>query len=257
VRDAVDRVLIERASLDRGFKGSVWLSLGVHFLIVGSVFGAQFVIPKPPPIQIADGFAVVLPRGGRGVPDAPPPAPAPEEAPPQPAAEVAPEPEPPPKVIKPPTPEKKPERRGLPEPEPRPRRRPTRPTPPPASAGVLPGGTGTGTQTPGIEFAPAGPGIPGGVDLHGDWYLTAVQRKIWMIWTQQIKADFRRAVRVQFTIMADGSVRDVRVVESSGAARLDLAAQRAVLSATPFGPFPREYGGVDRFTIQANFTPSR
>jgi protein TonB len=230
--------------------------VAAHFLAVGSVFGAQFVIPRPPPIQVVDGFAVVLPRGGGGVPDTPPPAPAPEP-PREPVREAAAEPEPPPKVIKPPTPEKPAPRQGLPEPSATPPRQRVRPTPPPASAGGLPGGTGVATQTPGVDFAPAGPGIPGGVDQHGDWYLAGVQRKIWMIWTQQINADFQQPVRVQFTIMANGSVTDVQVIQSSGAALLNLAAQRAVSSAAPFGPFPREYGGVDRITIQANFKPNR
>jgi len=255
VRDPVDRVLAERALLDRGFGNSVGLAVFGHFLVAGGLLGAQFLMPKPPAIQVADGFVVPLPRGGGGVPNAPPPAPAPEP-PAEPVKEAAPEPAPPPKVIKPPTPEKQPERHGLPEPSATPPRR-TRPTPPPVSAGGLPGGTGTGTQTPGVEFAPAGLGVPTGVDQHGDWYLAGVQQKIWMIWTQQINADFQRPVRVQFTIHSDGSVSDVSVVERSGAALLDLAAQRAVQSAAPFGPFPREYGGVDKITIQANFKPTR
>jgi TonB family protein len=257
LRDPVDSVLTERAQLDRGFKSSVWLSLGVHFLIVGSVFGAQLVMPKQPPIQVVDGFAVVLPRGGGGVPDAPPPAPAPEPPSEPVREEAAPEPEPPPQVIKPPTPERQREREGPPEPAATPAPRRTRPTPPPATARGLPGGAGTGSQTPGVDFAPAGPGIPGGVDQHGDWYLAGVQRKIWMIWTQQINADFQQSVRVQFTILADGSVTDVSVVQSAGAPLLDLAAKRAVVSAAPFGRFPREYGGADRITIQANFKPTR
>ena len=116
------------------------------------------------------------------------------------------------------------------------------------------GGTGRGTTTPGLEFGPPGPGVPGGSDT-GDYYLAGVQRKIWMIWTQQIKTGFARPVAVSFTILANGAVEDVRVVQSSGAALLDMAAQRAVMSAAPFGPLPRDYG-TNRYTIQAIFKPT-
>jgi outer membrane biosynthesis protein TonB len=54
-------------------------------------------------------------------------------------------------------------------------------------------------------------------------------------------------------------VRDRRrapgLTQPSGAALLDMAAQRAVLNASPFGPLPREYGQNPR-TIQAIFRPT-
>jgi TonB family protein len=164
-------------------------------------------------------------------------------------------------VIKPP---KEPPRRGLPPPDARRARATPAPTPPPrtgppergtgASAGAVRDATGRGSATPGIEFGPAGPGLPGGAD-GGDYYLAGVQRKIWMIWTQQIKTGFARPVTVSFTILSNGSVEDVRVVESSGAALLDMAAQRSVVSAAPFNPLPKDYG-TNRYTIQAIFRPT-
>ena len=48
---------------------------------------------------------------------------------------------------------------------------------------------------------------------------------------------------------------DVKVVQSSGATLLDLAAQRAIYSAAPFGPLPKDYG-TNRKTIQASFKPT-
>jgi protein TonB len=251
VREAVDRIIQERSQLDRGFANSFYLSLAFHLLAVGGVFGMQLVLPREPIIQVADGFFVPLPQGGGGTPDAPPPAPAP--SPPDQGAA----PEPPPDVIKPPTPERPKERNGLPEPSTTPRKQPTpRPkvTPAPGTGVAL--GAGTGSQTPGLEFAPPGPGVPGGTDRHGDYYLAGVQQKIWMIWNQRIHDDVGRTVKVQFTIHKDGSLTDVRVVESSGGALLDLAAQRAVQSAAPFAPFPNNYG-QERITIQAAFKPTR
>jgi outer membrane biosynthesis protein TonB len=47
----------------------------------------------------------------------------------------------------------------------------------------------------------------------------------------------------------------VRVTQPSGAALLDMAAQRAIFNAAPFGPLPREYGQNPR-TIQALFRPT-
>jgi TonB family protein len=96
--------------------------------------------------------------------------------------------------------------------------------------------------------------VPGGSD-GGDYYLAGVQRKIWLLWTQQIKSGFTHPVTVSFTILANGSVEDVRVVQGSGASLLDFAAQRSVLSAAPFHPLPKEYG-TNRYTIQAIFRPT-
>ena len=47
----------------------------------------------------------------------------------------------------------------------------------------------------------------------------------------------------------------MRVVQTGGVALLDLAAQRAVYSAAPFGPLPKNYG-TNRYTIQAIFQPT-
>jgi protein TonB len=255
VKDPVDRVIVERQALEHGFSKSLWMSLWIHLGVVGAGLAAPFVLPRTPPIQVQDGFAVTLPRGGGGVPDAPAPKPKPAKAEPEPKKEPEPVKDPPPKPkFKPPPTKTKPKREGLPAPDARKSRRKPRATPEPAGGGVQ-GGTGAGSVTPGLEFAPAGPGVPGGTDEHGDWYLAGVQRKIWMLWRQQIQAGQARAVAVRFTILRDGSVTDLRVVQKSGATLLDLAAQRAVLAAAPFGPFPSHYG-MSRVTIQANFKPN-
>lgn len=48
-------------------------------------------------------------------------------------------------------------------------------------------------------------------------------------------------VIVNFTIMRDGSVKDVRVGQRSGNAVLDYSAQRAIYDASPFPPLPAGY----------------
>jgi protein TonB len=98
--------------------------------------------------------------------------------------------------------------------------------------------------------------VPYGTDASGDWYLAGVIQKIWMQWNQQIRAGYTQTAGVTFTILPDGSVTGVRVTQPSGSTLFDMAAQRAILNAAPFGPLPREYGQTPR-TIQAIFKPSQ
>jgi periplasmic protein TonB len=254
VNDAVNDQIERRQALDRGLSAGFLFSAAGHVSFAAAVFVVTALAPKPPLLQVAPGFVVPLPRGGGGTPQVEAPvaaAPAPEPVKPEPPA---PRPEPPPRVVKPP---KEVPKRGLPPldarksratPAPAP---PARPGPPERGTAAAAGRTNT---TPGIEFGPAGPGVPGGSDT-GDYYLAGVQRKIWTLWTQQIKTGFTRPVTVSFTILANGAVEDVRIVQSSGASLLDFAAQRAVLSAAPFHPLPKEYG-TNRYTIQAIFRPT-
>ena len=263
--DAVDRLIEEREAMDHGMEGGFVLSVTAHvFLIAGAIFGPM-LMPKEPPLKVADGFFVPLPPGGGGV-RAPEPAPA--AAPAEPAPEQpAPAPEPPPKLIKPPSNKAEPKTKGLPAPDAKkvtkkPKQDDTRavadappnPASKPASGGAA-GGTGKSSATPGLEFGPPGPGVPSGTDIMGDWYLAGVQRKIWSIWNQQLKDTSEYLVIIRFTILSDGKLDNVEVVKSSGIAVLDLAAQRAVYSAAPFGPLPKTYG-TDRITIQATFKPT-
>lgn len=262
--DALNHALEEREALDTGFPTSLVASLGAHGVLLLLAVGVPLLLPKEPALKVQDGFMVVLPRGGGGTRTAEAPAPPPAASQPQPEPEQpAAAPVPPPKILKPPKPE--PPRRGLPELTQKPSRKP-KATPPPARVpaataggvaggrGAVVGGTGTSSVTPGVEFGPPGPGVPDGSDVVGDWYLAGVQRKIWLVWTQQIQAGFQGSIRVSFTILADGSVEDVRVVEPSSVARFNLAAQRAVVSAAPFSPLPKAYG-TNRFPLQVIFKP--
>ncbi len=255
--DPVSTAIAERGALDRGFSRGVVLSVGAHLALVGVAVGASLLRPRQPVLQVMDGILVALPPGGGG-PSGPPPAPAPAQ--PQPAPEPQPpQPEPPPKVVKPPKQEPK---KGLAEPDAkRPKKKPEKSPPPrtgpPAPSAATRAATGAPSQFPGLDMVgPAGPGVPGGTDPMGDWYLAGVQRKIWTIWTQQIRGDFNQPVTVMFTILGDGSLDpDVRVIQSSGVSLLDNAAKRAVYSAAPFAPLPKDYG-TNRFTIQAVFKPT-
>jgi TonB family protein len=264
VNEPIDRLIAERQRLDRGLPATVLVSLGAHLGLAGLAFALPMLLPHQPPLLVADGFAVVLPRGGGGFPAAvEPPAPGPAPRP-EPAASAA--PPPPPQVQKPPTDAPKPRALPLPDARRTAKRAPEPPPVPGSQAGAsakaaappagVPGGRGRGSATPGLEFGPPGPGVPDGTDAGGDWYLAGVQQKIWMLWNQQIKAGFTQTVGVTFTIQPDGNVTGVRVTQPSGASLLDMAAQRAILNAAPFGALPREYGQNPR-TIQALFKPSQ
>jgi TonB family protein len=256
VNDAVDRVIIEREAMDQGFPGSLILSIGGHLFIVAGVVAVSLLVPPEPPLRVLDGFAVVMPRGGGGVPVTAPPAPAPAVQPPEPpASQPAPAP-PEPKILKPPKDEHR--HATLPDPETKYHKPKVDKTPPPRTGSARTSGgapSGASARTPGLEFAPAGPGVPMGTETGGDWYLATVQQKIWMVWTQQIKADFTQPIGVLFTILADGSVDDVHVDQPSSAALLNLAAQRAIVSAAPFGPLPKDYG-TNRYPIHVVFKPT-
>lgn len=253
MNDAVDRLIVEREAMDRGFPGTLAVSALGHAFLVGAALVAPFLFPGEPPIRVVVGPMIALPRGGGGTPTLEPPAPATvqPQAPPEPAPQ--PKVQPPPKIAKPPKDEPK---RGLPEPNAKKVGKPQKSPPPRAAlAGGTPGGTATSTRTQGLSIGPPGPGVPDGVDSGGDWYLAGVQQKIWLIWTQQIKSGFTQPIAVTFTILADGSLEDVSVSQPSGATLLELAAKRAVYSAAPFGPLPKHYG-TNRLTIQAIFKPA-
>lgn len=263
MRDAVDSVIEAREALDHGFSGSLLMSGLVHGLLVGGAFLAAFLAPKEPLIKIAQGFTVQM-AGGRGNPNPAPQAPAP--APPKPErAEPEAKPEPPPQIAKPPQEAK---REGLPEPDAKkPTAKPTaKPEPPrPAPRSSAPpatgtpartaggGGTGTANSPIGLEVLPDGAGVGRGID-NGDYYMAAVQRKIWSIWLQQVKQTFQQPVVVTFVLQPDGSVPTVQVTQSSGVSMLDLAARRAVQTAAPFSPFPKDYANRP-LTITAEFRP--
>ncbi len=255
MNEAVDRLIAERQRLDAGLPGTLLVSIVGHMLLIAGVVALPMLLPREPPLRVSDfGFAVVMPRGGGGSPAVttpPAPAPAPKPAPQESAA-----PPPPPKVLKPPTEAPRPNALPALDAKRIARRAPEPVTAAQPSAARASKGSASASATPGLEVGlPPGPGVPGGVDTGGDWYIAGVTQKIWLLWNQQIKAGFAQPIVVTFTIMADGSVTDVRVTQPSGAPLLDMAAQRAVLNAAPFGPLPRDYG-QNRRTIQALFRPT-
>ncbi|MBI3666024.1 MAG: TonB family protein [Acidobacteria bacterium] len=114
--------------------------------------------------------------------------------------------------------------------------------------------TGMGVNTPsysgiqperfGVGIG-AGPGNPFG-SRYG-WYAEALQRRIGEQWQKelaQVDPRVRTGPRtvVFFEILRDGSLRNVRLTQSSGNPSLDYAALRAVTNASPLPQLPSDLG---------------
>jgi protein TonB len=80
------------------------------------------------------------------------------------------------------------------------------------------------------------------------WYVEAVRRAISQNWMQSTIDPAVRAARqakttVTFTINRDGSVKNIRLSQSSGNRSMDDSAQRALLSIDHFPALPADYSG--------------
>ena len=80
------------------------------------------------------------------------------------------------------------------------------------------------------------------------WYIESVKRRIQSNWLQNTIDPAVRASRtahavVEFTINKDGSVRDVRVSQTSGNLSMDNSGLRAVMSSNPMPALPTDYSG--------------
>jgi protein TonB len=73
-------------------------------------------------------------------------------------------------------------------------------------------------------------------------YMQQVQTLIGQKWrTGDVNASVAPTAIVMFDLMRDGSVKNVRILQSSGNSSLDFSAQRAILDASPFPPIPPGY----------------
>jgi TonB family protein len=80
-------------------------------------------------------------------------------------------------------------------------------------------------------------------DFPYQWYLAAVQRKVYEQWAQPFSTSRGQRVVIVFEIARNGEVTRARVEKASGDAAYDLAALRAVASANPLPPLPAEFKG--------------
>lgn len=267
MNDPVLRVLVARQSLvDAGYSRSLLLSGAAHATTFFAILILALLTPKRPIINVIEGFAVPLPKGGGMPRAAEPPAETPTEtAPPAPveAPRAAPKAPAPVKLIKPETVVPK---KGLApvdlkrsvkdrklESRERATEKISQKDPSAGRVAATPGAASAATgldftaQTPGVLNGTTGPTGPLG------FYLAAAQNKIWATWTRQIRPELAGNVKVAFTIHRDGSVDEVEIIESSGSPTVDRLAERAVIS-TQLGPLPNGYE-KETLVVHANFKP--
>lgn len=111
--------------------------------------------------------------------------------------------------------------------------------------------------TPGSGGIGVGKGTPLGDRFGG--YASLLQQRIAQNWkTQDVDPRVRTAppVIMNFTILRDGTIKDIRVKTSSGNAALDYSAQRALYAVGKFEPLPAGYER-DQAVIEFWFELSR
>jgi periplasmic protein TonB len=128
------------------------------------------------------------------------------------------------------------------------------PTPAPDNAVAQHGGkmnlpTGTsnvaGAANPGVTVQGQG---GGDFAARYGWYIDAVRRRISQNWLQStidpaVRAGRNARCTMTFTIMRDGTVKDIRLAQTSGNYSMDTSAQRALLSSSPMPALPNDYSG--------------
>lgn len=121
-----------------------------------------------------------------------------------------------------------------PEPASKPSALPSRPSMAPAAGAPASGAAGAG---PGDGLGSVSADMP---DFPYPWYLTSLRQRLWERWSQRMPPYFAECV-VQFSILRDGSLVDVRVEETSGDGAFDSAAAAAVKAAGPLAPLPPQF----------------
>lgn len=87
-------------------------------------------------------------------------------------------------------------------------------------------------------------------------YFTKLKRQIEGVWNypevSRLKGE-QGELFLMFTIRSNGYLEDIQLISSSGFARLDTEALRAIRVASPFSPFPKSWGGLEKLNVRASF----
>ncbi|HEY6293196.1 MAG TPA: energy transducer TonB [Terriglobia bacterium] len=78
------------------------------------------------------------------------------------------------------------------------------------------------------------------------WYVAAVRNKVssnWLLSTISPSLMSAPRVYVEFDILRDGSVTNIRLTQSSGNPEVDRSTLRAIEASNPFGSLPPDYSG--------------
>jgi len=244
----VDQLLRKRAHREpSGHSSRFFLfSLGVH----ATVFGAVWIVPQlfaKPPEKFDSIAVVVVPPQVLGVEDPPPPTPKPRRKKPEPPP-TEPKPQVPPPKLPEPKPEPKPaapdvpvlvdkkkpvERKPSPPPLPPPKRQAKPIVEPPPKRVGSPFGKSLGVSTNNATLGVEDPNFTYG------YYLDRIVAAISGNWVRPPLGDLK--AKIHFRIRRDGTIDDLRLVESSTSTEFDAAALRAVQSSSPLPPLPKGY----------------
>lgn len=126
-------------------------------------------------------------------------------------------------------------------------------TPTPDNA--VPGHGGAPNLPTGVGSTPgSSPGLAiqgqGGGDFASryGWYIESVKRRIQQNWLQNTIDPNVRAARIakttmEFTIQRDGTIKDIKLFQSSGNLSMDNSGMRALLASSPLPTLPSDYSG--------------
>ena len=106
--------------------------------------------------------------------------------------------------------------------------------------------SGQALTSPMFSQAPGGGGVgSGSTSPFGNrfgWYEALLRDRVARNWhSQELDAHIRTRTAVTFEIMRNGSIRNVRVTQSSGNFAMDQTAQRAIMQSNPLPELPREF----------------
>lgn len=80
------------------------------------------------------------------------------------------------------------------------------------------------------------------------WYVEAVKNRISSNWLLSIINPAilsARRIYIEFDILRDGTITNVKLTQSSGVPEVDRSAERAVLASSPLAPLPPQYKGSE------------
>ena len=87
-------------------------------------------------------------------------------------------------------------------------------------------------------------------------YFAKLKRQIESVWNYPQESRYRGEqgqLFLIFTIRSNGDLENIELLTSSGYARLDNEALRAIRVAAPFPPFPKDWGALEKLNIKATF----
>ncbi|HYZ83665.1 MAG TPA: TonB family protein [Bryobacteraceae bacterium] len=100
------------------------------------------------------------------------------------------------------------------------------------------------SPSPGGGGVGSGSSSPFGTQL--GWYEQLLRERVSRNWrSQDLDARLRTlpAAVVSFELLRDGSIRNLKIQQSSGNFTIDQSAQRAIVASAPFPPLPPQYQG--------------